>query len=361
MHWFFKLLIILGITFLPWVFISSILPKILPVEYRSDSEVWGLIIRNQVWEGTIRIKGDIITASSTTITLKPGTNILVDKDDDKFNLDYLPWHLKKGVNTNLAYQGVEKGQPFWDESQKIQLHFSRIDAIGTKEQPIVIRSDSSSPSPYDFNILSVRQGVISNVHASNYRRFEIGDKVTVRDSVFKNTGECSICISFGSPVVINNNFESSLRESIWILRASPKIADNLFNNLVGAGIRLDPQTIGQPIISNNTFEMPSKVALDILSGEEEEGGVVSFNFFSGNSVIKLPCDSKIKIVENSLLGLIEFLVGSCDRTYTFGSNYWGIQDKQTVLAEKILKKEKKFKILIPYLLKDSPKGVGKSE
>lgn len=359
MHWFFKLLKIVGAILLPLIFVLVVLPKLLPSKHLSNTEVYGLIIGNQVWEGTIRIKGDIITLATTSIVLKPGTKLLMATGNDRSNLDFLPWHKKSGINTSALDHGVRVGEPFWDESQKIQIHFSRLTALGTKEQPIIITSESISGSPYDFNSITIGQGVLTNVVASNYRRLEIGDKVTIRDSQFKDTGECSICVKGGAPVIMDNIFENSLRESIWLNQASPKISNNLFNNLGGAGIRVDPQVIGQPNIFQNSFEMPGNLAIDILSGEETEGGVVSFNYFSGNSLIRLPCDSKIKIVENSLLGLFEFVVGSCNRSYTFGSNFWGTDDIKVVLNEKIINKEKKFQILIPFLLKEPPQNVGR--
>lgn len=352
-------MLITSVLLLSVTTVLVVLPKLVPTKHLSNTEVYGLIIGNQVWEGTIRIKGDVITLATTSIVLKPGTKVLVATGGDRSNLDFLPWHKKSGINTTATEGGVRVGEPFWDENQKIQVHFSRLTALGTKEQPIIITSESISGSPYDFNSITIGQGVLTNIVASNYRRLEIGEKVIIRDSHFKNTGECSICVGRGSPVMMDNIFENSLRESIWVNKASPKISNNLFNNLVGAGIRINSQIIGQPNISQNSFEMPGNLAIDILSGEEIEGGVISFNYFSGNSLIRLPCDSKIKIVQNSLLGLFEFMVGSCNRSYTFGSNFWGTDDIKVVLNEKIINKEKRFQILIPFLLKEPPQNVGR--
>src|SRR3989344_6273531 len=204
MHWFFKLLLIVTLILVPFLVIFVFLPKVVPAKKISNAEISGLIVRSQEWSGNIRIKGDITTAFTTNITIQPGTVVLVSTEGDKSNVDYLPWHLKSGINILENYHGVRVGEPFWDERKKIQLNFNRLIAVGTKEQPIVIKSDAVNGSPYDFNAISVRHGVLSNVNLSNYRRFEVGKDVTVSEGLFSNTGECSICINSGNPKIFKN-------------------------------------------------------------------------------------------------------------------------------------------------------------
>ncbi len=337
------------------------LPKILPPEVISDSEVHGLLIRDQTWAGTIRITGDLVTGPNTTITLKPDTKILVAVDGDKNNFDFLPWHNKSGVNTDKEYRGVRHGEPFWDEGQKIQIHFNKLVAIGTKEQPITITSNSVQGSPYDFNVLSVGSGILSQVKLSNYRRMEVGGNTAVRDSDITNTGECAVCITSGKPSIINNIFSKNLREYIWVYRSSPKISDNEFRSTQGAGIRVNPSRVGAPVVIYNSFEMPQSLALDFLGGAENQGGIISSNKFAGGTTIQIPCDSKLKIFQNSILGVVSFATGSCIGSYTFGPNYWGAQNAQTILSDQIILKEKQFKVLIPVVLQEPPSTTGKRE
>lgn len=361
-HWFFKLLFGLLIFVSPVCFILIILPNLLPIQYVSNSDIAGFILRDQVWEGTIKVKGDIFTALRTTITLKPGTVILVSINNDKTNVDYLPWHLRSGINIREEYHGVRNGEPFWDETNKIQLHFARLNAEGTKEQPIIIRSDSpGSTSSYDINSITIGQGTINNTSLSNYRRLEVGDKVTIRNSHFNHIGECAICITSGKPQVLNNFFENIRREAIWVYKSAPVISGNFFVNLIGAGIRIDPQAQGQPNITHNSFEMPNNLAVDILSGSEDEAGSITYNYFAGSSLISLPCDSKISFIANSLMGSIKFSNAGCNFPYIFGSNYWGTKEIQSIIDAKIIGKEKTLKILIPALLNHPPKTVGKFE
>lgn len=358
LHWFIKFLI--GCVILLLLFFCSLmLPKLLPVQPVSNSSVYGLVFNDQVWEGTVRVLGDTYFLPTATVEIKPGTTVLVSTIGDKSNLDMFPWHKNSGVNTGEKEYGVEKGEPFWDENQKIQIHFGKVNAVGTKELPIIFRSDALNTSPYDFNVLSARSGIFANVHFSNYRRFELLGSATVRDSQFEEIGECAVCIVNSTPSIINNVFGSTLRESIWVFKASPRITDNFFNNLVGDGIRVDPKKIGEPVISFNTFEVPGQVAIHILGGRENGSGVVSFNKFSGNSRIIIVCDSRIRFNQNEIYSLVEFDGAGCGGNYIFGPNIWTSNDINTILSEQITNEGEKFKVLIPSIMDSPPKLIGR--
>lgn len=356
-HWFIKVFLISTVFFLIVLFIL-VLPRILPTKRVINTSIHGLIFQNQIWEGNIRISGDIFALPTSHIYIKPGTIISVSKKGDKFNMDFVPWHLKNGVNTGVFDHGVYQGEPFWDEGEKIQIHFGRLTAVGSKEMPITFKSDGVNGSSYDFNTIYVEDGVISGAILKNYRRLEIGKQVTVRDSVLSEIGECAICMSGGDPSIINNYFSDIHREAVWVYKSSPRITDNVFTNLSGEGIKIDPGRTGVPVISFNNFEMPDEFALDILSGGEVNSGVVSFNNFSGNSKIRIVCDSKIRITQNLLPSLIYFGGSGCGGTYTFGPNFWGSRDLKTVMSEQITNKDKKFRVFITSILDSPPKSAG---
>jgi hypothetical protein len=194
---------------------------------------------------------------------------------------------------------------------------------------------------------------------SHYRRLEVSNDVSIRDSVLREVGECAVCTRNSNVAIINNIFEQSLRQSIFIDGGSPRIADNLFTNLSGQGVVVDPHRLGSPEIVNNVFEMPGKEALVLLTGLEVVPGEVKFNRFSGNSVIKIACDSKTKLTENSILGQVSFIGNGCGGEYTFGPNYWGVNDVKTIFQERILNKDREFTINIPTVLTVPPRGVGR--
>jgi len=333
-----------------------IVPRILPEVEFSNTQRQGIVFRNERWSGEIMVTGDIWAFPGSNVVIMPGTKIVVS-NEDHFNLHFLPWDLRSGLNVGKDSFGVRNGELFRDEKNKIQLNFAKIYAIGTREQPIEIMSKGSDPpSPYDFNGLTINEGILSFVKISNYRRLSIDDKVTVRDSELVNSGECAICIEYNNPTVVNNVFRDNLRSYIWVLGGSPRINDNLFLSSYGDGIVVDPKIVGAPIVYHNSFEMPNQIVIKLLSGNEEIGGVLAFNDFAGSNKILLPCDSKIKLIQNQIRGIIEFAEsGNCVGNFMIGPNYWFSKDRNAIIKEKIIGKGSGFNITIPVVL-NSPSG-----
>ncbi len=360
MHWFFKFVLIAFGLFLLWVIVTEVVPKALPQVRIFNQSLQGIQFQSQLWEGTIWIKGDLIYLPGAAVKVMPGTRIIVSSEGDKSNFDFLPWHLRSGLNTGAEYHGVLNGEYFWDESHKIQIHFGSLYAMGSKEHPVLIDSDlpGNVASPHDFNSISVNSGVISFTQAEDFRRLQIGSNVTVRDSGFKNIAECAICIDSGSPSVINNTFDGGLREAVWVDGASPRITDNTFLSGAGVGVMVDPEGIGAPLISHNNFLMPTKVAVSFLTGDEDKGGEVSYNNIAGSSEIRIACDSKVNILNNNIGGLLSFQGGGCAHTLIIGPNFWGTQNINTVLSARVIKKDPKLQVLIPNLLAVPPLDSG---
>lgn len=357
-HWFFKFLILNLIIFLVWVCFYFGLPLMLQGQLLKDAEVYGLIFSDQVWEGDIKVVGDIYSPTNSTVTIMPGTRVRVAIKNDKSNFDLLPWHRKSGINTGQSYRGVNNNEPFWDETQKIQINLNNLVILGTSSSPVIFISDAHNPSPYDFNLIKIKRGDINQAIFSDYRRFEIGGDVVISNSAFRNTGECSLCLSYGNPKIVNNIFEKSFRESIYVDRASPHINNNLFQNLIGEGIKIDSRRLSVPIITNNNFEMPRNIAIDFVSGGQMQEGLIARNIFDGNSTIKIACDTKVKIRDNVILGQVSFSSG-CNGGFIFGPNYWGTPDTSSIIKEKILNKHNAFSITIPNVLLSAPKEAGR--
>lgn len=357
-HWFFKVLLVLFIVSFAWVTFYYTTPRLLPPQRLESKEIYGFIISDQIWGGDIKIVGDIYSPTNSTVTILPGTKIKVAIDGDRSNLDLLPWHWLEGVNSGDFYRGVRPGEPFWNETRKIQIHLNKVIINGEPSNPVIVNSDSIAPSPYDFNLLKIKSGFITNAIFSNYRRFEIDGNLTIANSLFKDTGECALCINRSNPKIDNNTFENSLRESIWIDRGSPEITSNLFINLTGEGIVIDSKRLSSPQIMHNVFEMPQKTALNVLTGGQIQEGTIARNIFSGNSMIKMACDNKVRIRDNVILGLFTFTTG-CNGGFIFGPNFWGSNDPKIIMTEKILGKDGNFQIQIPTVLMAPPKEAGR--
>lgn len=359
-HWFITLFFSILILVILYFFVFFFIPKVLPEAELVNTQKQGIIFRNEKWRGEITITGDIWAFPGAKVEIEPGTRILINKEDH-FNLHYFPWDLRSGLNTDKESFGVKNGELFRDERQKIQLNFAKLYALGSKEIPIEIYPVGyDSSSPYDFNGMSVNEGVLAFVKMSNYRRLTIGDKVTIRDSEFNNSGECAICVEYNSPTIAGNVFNKNLRNYISIIGGSPKINDNLFLQSKGDGIVVDPKRFGAPIIYYNTFEMPNQIALKLLSGGEEDGGVVAFNNFAGSNKIVIPCDTNITFIQNQIRGMIEFVKPlTCKGSFVIGANYWFSKDRNAIIKEKFLGKEPELEIIIPALLSSPPINVGR--
>ncbi len=344
-----------------WCFISFIIPHLLPEGKVENTEKWGLILRNEVWSGEINIVGDIWSLPGTTVKLKPGTKVVVSTQGDRFNLDWLPWDLRSGLNIGPDSYGVKNGELFWDEKQKIQMHFAKLYAVGTKEQPIIIQSSFPRPgSPYDINSISLERGILSYAKLSNYRRLEVGTEVIIENSELRDVVECAVCAQFTSPVISGNIFENALREYIFIQGGSPRINDNLFMDSKSEGVIVDPHFNGAPHIYHNSFEMPGKIALRFISGDADNDTVVSLNNFAGASIILLPCNNKVYLNQNQIKGVIKLEnSGNCVGSMEIGPNYWLSSDTKAILREKIVNKEAGFEVLLPSILLSSPSGVGR--
>lgn len=359
LHWFVRLSLLVLFLVLLWVFVGFLLPRILPVASVSNTSKSGFIFRREKWSGEIKVKGDIWAFPGTTVSVEPGSKILVSKEGDNFNLHWLPWELRSGLNTGNDSLGVKNGELYWDERQKVQIHLAKFFIWGTKEQPVEIRSEETRPgSPYDFNVIQMGEGIISHVSMSNYRKFLVGDKVTIRESEFKTVGECAVCIEHSSPSILKSTFEGSLRTNILVVGGSPKINDNLFSG-PGEGITVDPKRFGTPVIYHNNFEVGG-VALRFLTGNEEVGGAVALNDFAGPFAITIPCDSRVKFVQNQIKGAFRLAPsGNCIGSMALGPNYWLSEDRQAILREKIVGREQRFEVLLPSVLQSSPSGVGR--
>lgn len=354
-YWFFRIVFCFSALAIFYTVTSFILLRVLPIQRVSDTNISGIIIRNQVWEGTIRIIGDTVFLPGTRLEIKPGTKVLIIKEGDRFNLDFNPRHVLRGINTGPDDHGIIRGEPYWNEQEKVQVRFWSVYAMGTAAQPIEISSeDGSAGSPYDINLLTISRGSLSGVRLSNYRRLEIGPNVAIYDSQFTNTGNCAVCISYGEPLIFGNVFRNSRRFYISVGLASPKIEGNSFLQSEGGGLLFSGDKYSNLRVKNNLFNIPQKTAIEVAP--EDEGGEISKNFFSAGT-IQLPCNSKVFVVDNWIRGNVVFNNPSCTGTYIFGSNYWETDDIGNVLQTRISGSTDKFKIEMPVILKQLPMGV----
>lgn len=354
LHWFLKFIISISTLILFIWIVVYIIPRSLPTFEVVNTSKWGIILSNERWSGDVKVVGDLWALPGTTVHIEPGTRITVSSSGDRSNLHYLPWGLKSGLNTGDDWFGVKNGELFWDEAQKIQIRLSRVVISGTKQQPVILTSDHPGSNPYDFNIISVNSGVIDNLIASNYRRFLLGNDVVVLNSTFKDTAECSLCAEYTSPTISGNIFEGGGRSYILVVGGSPRISDNLFNPGALVGVEIDPQIWSEMLLYNNDFEVDT-TALRFNSGDEDRGSIVSSNRFSGNALIEIPCNFRSQLIFNDIRGRVRLAgLGNCVGSLTLGENFWGTDNPEVVLQEKIIGKERDFEVNILKVLNEEP-------
>lgn len=215
----------------------------------------GVIKWNETWRGEIRIIGDIYVAEQATLTIEPGTKVLIAANQDVENQNTLPPSvLKQGIKQEHTFQdGVHFGQPFRDEANHISINIAgTLLAVGTPDRMITITSDSSAPGIYDWNSLLFRKGVLSYCQIEYYRSLDCGEGTEVSHNVLRHVGECCISLQGRSAILEYNTMSDAGHELIDMHGGAPTIRYNkLGPNPNGAGITIDG---GSPYIVSNTFE-----------------------------------------------------------------------------------------------------------
>ena len=111
----------------------------------------GRIRWDETWRGEIHVVGDIIVEQGFTLTIEPGTKVLIAANSDMENLNTDPVLMKQGINsTNQEERGIKPGEPYWDEGNHITVRIlGTLHAVGAPDQMITITSDSPTPARYD--------------------------------------------------------------------------------------------------------------------------------------------------------------------------------------------------------------------
>jgi hypothetical protein len=235
--------------------------EIIPEE-KSPREVFnttrkGTIFEDEIWRGEIHIIGDVIVEEGFTLTIEPGTKVLIAANQDVENLLDWPFDMQQGIRQELPgedpyYQGVHFGEPFRDEGNHISiLIHGTLHAVGTPEQMITITSDSPTPGIYDWNFFNFDKGILSYCIMEYYRCFNPGNGAVVNHNILKHVGECAVCAN-SFVVVENNMIYDAGHELVDMHNASPTIRNNTIgSNKNRCGIVIDG---GSPLITGNTIK-----------------------------------------------------------------------------------------------------------
>lgn len=248
-------------------------PDMLPTTY-------GRITKDETWQGEVRLVGDIIIEEGVTLTIKPGTTILIAANQDVNNLLDDPFDLKIGIaQEDHIDKGIHLGEPFRDEANHISIIvLGKLIAVGTPDKKITFTSSSSTPTIYDWNKLRIDNGKVAYALIEYYRALDMGHNVEITNSELRHIGECGVCTygpgllkenhlwdagheligSQGTPKIINNLFGPfPIRFAIILGGGSPIIRENTFENCGGAVYIIAPST---PTIEDNIYiNTPHKI------------------------------------------------------------------------------------------------------
>jgi hypothetical protein len=277
----------------------------------------GRIRWDETWRDEINIIGDIIVEEGFTLTIEPGTRVLIAANSDIDNLNTDPILMKQGVNhTSQEERGIKPGEPYWDEGNHISIKIlGTLHAVGTPNEMITITSDSPTPSRYDWNHFQFYKGILSYAVVEYYWALGAGEGAIVSHNTLRHIGGCAVCWGFGSTIVEFNTIYDTGHEMIGTLNNSHVIRNNQLgpsneNGIVVEGINAQPQITGNtiegceagvaiisgsPHISSNTIKDCEK-GIAIRAESEaiviDEDAILKDNAFSNNekdiAYIRLP-------------------------------------------------------------------------
>ncbi|MFH0846723.1 MAG: right-handed parallel beta-helix repeat-containing protein [Chloroflexota bacterium] len=266
----------------------------------------GRIRWDETWKGEIHIVGDIIVEQGYTLTIEPGTKVLVAANSDVENLNTDPFNMQIGIRQEQAgedpfYRGVHFGEPYRDEGNHISiLILGTLHAVGTPEQMITITSDSSNPGTYDWNHFNFSNGILSYCTVEYYRCLGPSDDTEVSYNTLRHAGETCV-VAYSSVVIEHNTMSYAGHEVIGTQDYCPTIR---FNHIgpnpehVGIHVEGSSQIIGNtimecrhgidlfggsPHIAENTIrDCKRGIALFVQSGVLDEDNMLKGNLFSNN-------------------------------------------------------------------------------
>lgn len=276
-----KILIIFIVLIAGWVYVST------PLKI-SDRTRNGVLIRNEIWSGEINVIGDIFVAPWATLTIRPGTTVIVSANRDVYNL--WGWQSCDGIKNYDMLIGIKKednyncgvhlNEPYRDEKHHITIIIlGTLKAVGTEENRIVFKSDSPEPTIYDWNTLLIMRGILSYASVENYRGIAtaLRGNVEISYNILKNIGECGICMTNSKAKILFNTISYAGHELIDMHKSFSIIRQNrLGPNPQKAGIIVDG---GSPVITNNTIK---ECSAGIVFNSIPDKPVVENNTFLNN-------------------------------------------------------------------------------
>jgi len=239
----------------------------------------GIIARDEIWRDEIHITGDIVVMGCATLTIEPGTRVLIAANRDEDNQNTGSIEMRQGIKQEDNHEGgIHYHEPYLDEGNHISIRVDgTFNAVGTEDNMIVITSDSDSPTMYDWNYLNFNEGTLSYCIVEYYRFITPGEKSVVSHNILRHIGAAGIGCGKGSPIIEYNEISDAGHEAVDMHGGSPTIRYNHLGPVPGnVGIIIDG---GSPAITGNTIEGCSFGILFISDGSTP---IIEDNTFRNN-------------------------------------------------------------------------------
>jgi parallel beta-helix repeat protein len=220
-------------------------------------------VRDEIWRGEVHIIGDIVVDEGVTLTIEPGTKVLIAANQDVQNLFDDPFDMRIGIQNEVTnINGVHMGEPYRDEGHHISIRISgTLHAVGAPDNRITITSDNPDPGIYDWGHFEFAHGILSYSVVEYYRVLGPGNGTEVSHNILQHIGECGVCAN-STVVVEDNTISYAGHELVDMHQSSPAIRNNYLGpNPDHAGIVIDG---GSPQIINNTIT-GCGVGIDFIS------------------------------------------------------------------------------------------------
>jgi len=243
-----------------------------------DQNISGEVKQDQIWSGTIHVTGDVRVKEGVTLTILPGTKVIITAhQDDQHGGEVDPG--READPPEAIELELKAGYPPKDD-EYVKSHVTieikgTLNAIGTQQNRIIFTSDSASPTTYDWYRLRIWNGNLEYAIVEYARMVTIeGPDVKISNSIVRHMLEGAISIGCldktASPIISNNEIYDAGNECVHIVSGSVVVTNNtlrpgrerMLPGYGGNGIViwdmywdwLGVDKMGNPLIENNLIE-----------------------------------------------------------------------------------------------------------
>lgn len=266
--------------------------KFVPMDV-SGAERSGILFLDETWSGTVYVTGDLIVPPWATLTIRPGTKVLVRANSDERSEG------GEHIVDELTYNDPSSTVNYTRTHSAILIP-GKLIAVGTPEERIVFTSDAENPSHTDWEGITFEPGSSGEMKYCVVEWAHTGPALHGTNNV--NVTHCEIRHTFWgglhafqcSPVFEYNILDDIGHEAFDTHKASPVIRYNTISH-ARVGVVFNNHDLQTPLIfENNTIRDSSHIGLlqeschalikdNIFMGSNDTGGPWHYEGFTLSS------------------------------------------------------------------------------